>query len=47
MNVTAGYTAGTVSFAVGAVSVTKTGFVIQGPTPVSGAAYLLSYQVIK
>jgi len=43
----AGYTAGTVSFAVGAVSVSKTGFVVQGGAPTSGAAYLISYQVIK
>lgn len=45
--VTAGYTSGTVSLAVGAVSVTKTGFVIQGGAPASAAAYLISYQVIR
>lgn len=47
VNVNAGYTAGTFSLAVGAVSVSKTGFVIQGGAPTSGAAYLISYQVIK
>jgi hypothetical protein len=45
--VNAGYTAGTFSLGVGAVSVSKTGFVVQGGAPQSGAAYLISYQVIK
>jgi hypothetical protein len=45
--VNAGYTAGTLGLAVGAVSVSKSGFVIQGPAPASGAAYLMSYQVIR
>jgi len=46
--VTAGYTTGTVSAGgVGAVSVSKTGFVIQGSAPGSAAAYLVSYQVIR
>ena len=47
VNVNAGYTAGTFSLGVGAVSVSKTGFVVQGGAPQSGAAYLISYQVIK
>lgn len=47
VQVNAGYTAGTFSFGVGAVSITKNGFVVQGGAPVSGAAYLISYQVIK
>jgi hypothetical protein len=47
VNVSAGYTSGTTSLAVGAVSVSKTGFVIQGGAPASAAAYLMSYQVIK
>lgn len=47
VHVNAGYTAGTFSLGVGAVSVSKTGFVIQGAAPVSGAAYLMSYLVIK
>ena len=45
--VDAGYTAGTFGLAVGAVSVTKSGFVVQGPAPVSAAAYLISYMVIR
>ena len=45
--VTAGYTTGTVSLGVGAVSVSKTGFVVQGAAPGSAAAYLISYQVIR
>jgi hypothetical protein len=45
--VTAGYTTGTVSLGVGAVSVTKSGFVVQGGVPSSAAAYLISYQVIR
>lgn len=45
--VDAGYTAGTFGLAVGAVSVSKTGFVVQGPAPVSAAAYLISYMVIR
>lgn len=45
--VNAGYTAGTFSLGVGAVSVSKTGFVVQGGAPTSGAAYLISYQVIR
>ena len=45
--VNAGYTAGTFSLGVGAVSVAKTGFVVQGAAPASGAAYLISYQVIR
>lgn len=45
--VTAGYTAGTTSLGVGAVSVSKTGFVVQGSAPGSAAAYLISYQVIR
>ena len=47
VTVNAGYTAGTFSLGVGAVSVSKTGFVVQGGAPASGAAYLISYQVIK
>lgn len=45
--VNAGYTTGTVSLGVGAVSVSKTGFVVQGGAPGSAAAYLISYQVIR
>jgi hypothetical protein len=47
VNVNAGYTSGTFGLTVGAVSVSKTGFVIQGAAPVSGAAYLISYQVLR
>ena len=47
VTVNAGYTAGTFSLGVGAVSLSKTGFVVQGGAPTSGAAYLISYQVIK
>ena len=47
VQVNAGYTAGTFSLGVGAVSVSKTGFVVQGGAPTSGAAYLISYTVIK
>jgi hypothetical protein len=47
VQVNAGYTAGTFSLGVGAVSVSKTGFVVQGAAPVSGAAYLISYTVIR
>ena len=45
--VNAGYTSGTISLGVGAVSLSKTGFVIAGAAPASGAAYLMSYQVIR
>ncbi len=45
--VDAGITSGTVSFSVGPVSISKTGFVVQGPAPVSATAYLISYFVVK
>lgn len=45
--VTAGLTSGTVSFTVGAVSVSKTGFVVQGGAPVSGQAYVINYMVLR
>ena len=47
VQVTAGYTTGTVSLGVGAVSLAKTGFVVQGAAPASGAAYLMSYFVVR
>ena len=47
VQVNAGFTSGTLSFGVGAVSLSKTGFVIQGAVASSGAAYLISYTVIK
>lgn len=47
VNVNAGIVTGTVSLGVGAVSYTKSGFVIQGAAPASGTAYLISYQVIQ
>jgi len=45
--VDAGYTAGTVAFGCGAVSVTGKGVVVQGGAPASGASYLISYMVIR
>lgn len=44
--VQAGITAGTISFAVAPVSVSKTGFVVQGGAPVSGQAYVINYMVL-
>lgn len=45
--VDAAITSGTVSFSIGAVSVSKTGFVIQGGAPTSGQAYVINYMVLQ
>lgn len=44
--VQAGLTSGTISFGVAPVSVSKTGFVVQGGAPVSGQAYVINYMVL-
>lgn len=44
--VTAAQPAGTFSFAVGAISITKTGFVIGGTGPQLGGTYTVNYWVI-
>jgi len=47
VQVNAAYTTGSTGLAVGAASLTKSGFTVTGPAPASGAAYLISYLVIR